>query len=350
MDDDRLWCGCPNPPQLKLCKHSPVLSCVSKDATSGHSDILGDGWVDETRNPQTRETTVCFLITFALKMQKGTLQLNSSLLTHFDAPASPVGDSLNRLSYSSFWWKAKRQTSKGGYWERRRPSPKRQKRAVKEDPGNRPVANKRKPCPKSNKSLCQKQILVLISKVRLCGGRKSRNEKRPEPQLKGIVTRLYSQHGYYLQMQPDGSMDSTRDESCSFCRLKEHFTPECKFKESVFENYYVTYSSMLYRQTQSGRSWYIGINRDGQVMKGNRVKKTKGAAHFLPKVIEVAMYKEPSLHVLAAEPVSPPRKTVKTSDSPSVKNGRKEAPKADAASIGSHAVLRDTYPLKVDIN
>uniref|UniRef100_A0AAQ4NQD9 Fibroblast growth factor n=1 Tax=Gasterosteus aculeatus aculeatus TaxID=481459 RepID=A0AAQ4NQD9_GASAC len=170
------------------------------------------------------------------------------------------------------------------------------------------------------------------------------------------------QHGYYLQMQPDGTMDSTRDEGSSFSQFNlipvglrivaiqgaktglylamnsegylytsEHFTPECKFKESVFENYYVTYSSMLYRQTQSGRSWYIGINRDGQVMKGNRVKKTKGAAHFLPKVIEVAMYKEPSLHELAAEPVSPPRKTVKTSDSPSRKNGRKEAPKADAS-------------------
>lgn len=54
----------------------------------------------------------------------------------------------------------------------------------------------------------------------------------------------------------------------------------------MFENYYVTYSSILYRQTQSGRAWYIGINRDGQVMKGNRVKKTKGAAHFLPKLIE----------------------------------------------------------------
>ncbi|XP_034082632.1 fibroblast growth factor 11 isoform X2 [Gymnodraco acuticeps] len=235
----------------------------------------------------------------------------------------------------------------------------RQKRAVKEDPTNRPVVNKRKPCPKSNKSLCQKQILVLISKVRLCGGRKSRNEKRPEPKLKGIVTRLYSQHGYYLQMQPDGTMDSTRDESTQFNLIpvglrivaiqgaktglylamnsegyvytSEHFTPECKFKESVFENYYVTYSSMLYRQTQSGRSWYIGINRDGQVMKGNRVKKNKGAAHFLPKVIEVAMYKEPSLHQLAPEPVSPPRKTVKTSDLPSLKNGRKEAPKADAS-------------------
>lgn len=71
-----------------------------------------------------------------------------------------------------------------------------------------------------------------------------------------------------------------------FFLFQENFTPECKFKESVFENYYVTYSSMLYRQTQSGRSWYIGINRDGQIMKGNRVKKTKGAAHFLPKVIE----------------------------------------------------------------
>ncbi|XP_061558726.1 fibroblast growth factor 11 [Phycodurus eques] len=238
----------------------------------------------------------------------------------------------------------------------------RQKRAVKDDQTNRPVANKRKPCPKSNKSLCQKQILVLISKVRLCGGRKGRNEKRPEPQLKGIVSRLYSQHGYYLQMQPDGTMDGTRDESSLFSQFNlipvglrivaiqgakaglylamnsdgylytsDHFTPECKFKESVFENYYVTYSSMLYRQTQSGRSWYIGINRDGQVMKGNRVKKNKGAAHFLPKVIEVAMYKEPSLHELTSEPVSPPRKTTKTSDSPSLKNGRKEAPKADAS-------------------
>uniref|UniRef100_A0AAV2KQR5 Fibroblast growth factor 11 n=1 Tax=Knipowitschia caucasica TaxID=637954 RepID=A0AAV2KQR5_KNICA len=103
----------------------------------------------------------------------------------------------------------------------------------------------------------------------------------------------------------------------------EHFTPECKFKESVFENYYVTYSSVLYRQTQSGRAWYIGINRDGQVMKGNRVKKTKGAAHFLPKLIEVAMYREPSLHDVTEQ--SPPRKTPKTSgDCPLLQNGKKD--------------------------
>ncbi|XP_042785970.1 fibroblast growth factor 14 isoform X5 [Panthera leo] len=77
---------------------------------------------------------------------------------------------------------------------------------------------------------------------------------------------------------------------------QELFTPECKFKESVFENYYVIYSSMLYRQQESGRAWFLGLNKEGQVMKGNRVKKTKPAAHFLPKPLEVAMYREPSLH------------------------------------------------------
>lgn len=90
-------------------------------------------------------------------------------------------------------------------------------------------------------------------------------------------------------MQSPNVLFFSIDLTCLFvcvCCLQEHFTPECKFKECVFENYYVTYSSILYRQTQSGRAWYIGINRDGQVMKGNRVKKTKGAAHFLPKLIE----------------------------------------------------------------
>ncbi|XP_018607310.1 fibroblast growth factor 11 [Scleropages formosus] len=236
----------------------------------------------------------------------------------------------------------------------------RQKRAVKDEQANRPVSSKRRPCPKSNKSLCQKQILVLISKVRLCSGSRGRTQKRPEPQLKGIVTRLYCQHGFYLQMHPDGTLDGTRDESSCFSQFNlipvglrivaiqgtktglylamnsegylytsEHFTPECKFKESVFENYYVTYSSMLYRQSQSGRSWYIGINRDGQVMKGNRVKKTKGAGHFVPKVIDVAMYNEPPLHELPEQ--CPPRKTAKTLDSPSLQNGRKEPSLADAS-------------------
>lgn len=34
-----------------------------------------------------------------------------------------------------------------------------------------------------------------------------------DPQLKGIVTRLYCRQGYYLQMNPDGSLDGTKDDS-----------------------------------------------------------------------------------------------------------------------------------------
>ncbi|XP_036976424.1 fibroblast growth factor 13b isoform X2 [Acanthopagrus latus] len=150
-----------------------------------------------------------------------------------------------------------------------------------------------------------------------------------EPQLKGIVTRLSSRQGFQLQMQPDGTIDGTKDEDSTyavfnlipvglrvvaiqgvqtklylamnnegFLYTSEHFTPECKFKESVFENYYVTYSSMLYRQQASGRAWYLGLNKEGGIMKGNHVKKNKAAAHFIPKPLKVAMYREPSLHDL----------------------------------------------------
>ncbi|KAL8177038.1 UNVERIFIED_CONTAM: Fibroblast growth factor 11 [Gekko kuhli] len=149
----------------------------------------------------------------------------------------------------------------------------------------------------------------------------------PRLGLKGIVTRLFCRHGYYLQVHPDGRIDGAREDANGFALFNlipvglrvvaiqstksgqyvamnaegylytsAHFTAECRFKECVFENYYVMYSSTLYRQRESGRSWYLGINKDGQVMKGNRVKKTKAAAHFLPKLLEVALYREPSLH------------------------------------------------------
>uniref|UniRef100_A0A8C0ZKS3 Fibroblast growth factor n=1 Tax=Cyanistes caeruleus TaxID=156563 RepID=A0A8C0ZKS3_CYACU len=143
------------------------------------------------------------------------------------------------------------------------------------------------------------------------------NTEPEEPQLKGIVTKLYSRQGYHLQLQADGTIDGTKEEDSSYTLFNlipvglrvvaiqgvqtklylamnsegylytsEHFTPECKFKESVFENYYVTYSSMIYRQQQSGRGWYLGLNKEGEIMKGNHVKKNKPAAHFLPKPLK----------------------------------------------------------------
>ncbi|XP_077456131.1 uncharacterized protein LOC144073984 isoform X1 [Stigmatopora argus] len=196
----------------------------------------------------------------------------------------------------------------------------------------------------------------------LCGRSLKKSKNPTEPQLKGIVTRLFCRQGFYLQMGQDGSLDGTKDDSTNSSLFNlipvglrvvaiqsvktglyiamngeghlyssEMFTPECKFKESVFENYYVIYSSMLYRQKESGRAWFLGLNKEGQAMKGNRVKKTKPAAHFLPKPIEVAMYREPSLHDVgeAAPKIAggPPSKS--TTSEPVVMNGGKPVSKPD---------------------
>ncbi|XP_061435875.1 fibroblast growth factor 14-like [Lethenteron reissneri] len=126
--------------------------------------------------------------------------------------------------------------------------------------------------------------------------------------------------GLYIAMNNDGHVYSS-----------EHFTAECKFKESVFENYYVIYSSTLYRQHESGRAWYLGLNKEGNTLKGNRVKKTKPGAHFLPNPLEVAMYKEPSLHDLAEVLIQGAEASSAPSPSPStVMNGGKAMTKTDS--------------------
>ena len=37
-----------------------------------------------------------------------------------------------------------------------------------------------------------------------------------EPQLKGIVTKVFSQQGYFLKMHPDGTIDETKDENTDY--------------------------------------------------------------------------------------------------------------------------------------
>ncbi|XP_062855888.1 fibroblast growth factor 13a isoform X1 [Trichomycterus rosablanca] len=208
--------------------------------------------------------------------------------------------------------------------------------------------------PSKAKSPCEKPSrLSVFSRVKLFGNKK-RRRRRPEPQLKGIVTKLYSRQGFHLQLQADGTIDGTKEEDSSFTMFNlipvglrvvaiqgvqtklylamnsegylytsEHFTPECKFKESVFENYYVTYSSMIYRQQQSGRGWYLGLNKEGEIMKGNHVKKNKPAAHFLPKPLKVTMYREPSLHDLTEFSRSGSGTPTKSRSASAVLNGGK---------------------------
>ncbi|XP_072318283.1 fibroblast growth factor 12-like [Eucyclogobius newberryi] len=224
----------------------------------------------------------------------------------------------------------------------------RQRRAARETNTERKTSNKLRSSPtKEKRWLCPRRLLRLCTKIRVCRGK-----KRPPAQgatgeqLKGIVTRLFSEQGFYLQMLTDGNISGSKDENSDytlfnlipvglrvvaiqgvkvglyvamnaegFLYTSDVFTPECKFKESVFENYYVIYSSTIYRQHESGRAWFLGLNKDGVIMKGNRVKKTKACSHFVPRPLQVCMYKEPSLHELE-------EKLLKSSRSPTLNSGR----------------------------
>ncbi|XP_014117733.1 PREDICTED: acetylcholine receptor subunit beta-like [Pseudopodoces humilis] len=166
-------------------------------------------------------------------------------------------------------------------------------------------------------SLCQQQLRGLVAKVRGCGRRRRPREKPPEPQLRGAIARLRGGHGHFLHMGPDGRLDGTWEEAgpgtlfnlipvglrvvaiqgtragryvamngAGVVYASVHFTPECRFKECVFENYHVLYASALYRQRRSGRAWYLGLDRHGRPMAGPRVRKDKAAAHFLPQLLE----------------------------------------------------------------
>ncbi|MEQ2183984.1 Fibroblast growth factor 13, partial [Goodea atripinnis] len=40
-----------------------------------------------------------------------------------------------------------------------------------------------------------------------------------EPQLKGIVTKLYSRQGFHLQLQADGTIDGTKEEDSGYSKF-----------------------------------------------------------------------------------------------------------------------------------
>ncbi|KAG8452069.1 hypothetical protein GDO86_004024 [Hymenochirus boettgeri] len=88
----------------------------------------------------------------------------------------------------------------------------RQKRQAREQHLDRPSASKRRSSPSKKRGLCNGNLVDIFSKVRIFGLRK-RRLRRQDPQLKGIVTRLYCRQGYYLQMHPDGTLDGTKDDS-----------------------------------------------------------------------------------------------------------------------------------------
>uniref|UniRef100_A0A8D0AJB5 Fibroblast growth factor n=1 Tax=Sander lucioperca TaxID=283035 RepID=A0A8D0AJB5_SANLU len=207
----------------------------------------------------------------------------------------------------------------------------RQKRQARESNSDRVSTSKRRPSPsKDPRSICERHFLGVFSKVRFCSGKKRPVRRRPgqsvfhtlqsEPEEKIDFLPLFNlipvglrvvaiqgvKSGFYIAMNGEGMLYSS-----------EMFTPECKFKESVFENYYVIYSSTVYRQQESGRAWFLGLTKEGQVMKGNRVKKTKPSSHFVPRPIEVCMYREPSMHEIEDK-----HRSRKSSGTPTMNGGK----------------------------
>lgn len=76
----------------------------------------------------------------------------------------------------------------------------RQKREVREPGGSRPVSAQRRVCPRGTKSLCQKQLLILLSKVRLCGGRTARPDRGPG-ELLGRGLRVWGLSAWEVEMR-----------------------------------------------------------------------------------------------------------------------------------------------------
>uniref|UniRef100_A0A3B4B0R5 Fibroblast growth factor 13 n=1 Tax=Periophthalmus magnuspinnatus TaxID=409849 RepID=A0A3B4B0R5_9GOBI len=97
----------------------------------------------------------------------------------------------------------------------------RQKRAARETNPDRKTSNKLRSSPTKERRSVSRRLLSLCAKARLCP-----RKKRPAPrgrevaQLKGIVTRLFSEQGFYLQMLSDGTISGCKDENSDYIHSK----------------------------------------------------------------------------------------------------------------------------------
>uniref|UniRef100_A0A8C0DIJ7 FGF n=1 Tax=Balaenoptera musculus TaxID=9771 RepID=A0A8C0DIJ7_BALMU len=185
----------------------------------------------------------------------------------------------------------------------------RQEREVREPGGSRPVSAQRRVCPRATKSLCQKQLLILLSKVRLCGGRPARPDRCPEPQLKGIVTKLFCCQGFYLQANPDGSIQGTPEDTSSFTHF--NLIP-------VGLRVVTIQSAKLghYMAMNAEGLLYSSVRQGGRVAWSQGTPLGRGGPHgtvltltwtFSDTQLRVAVYQEPSLHsVPETSPSRPP--------------------------------------------
>ena len=103
------------------------------------------------------------------------------------------------------------------------------------------------------------------------------------------------------------------------------FTDDCKFRERFQENSYNTYASAIHRTEQTGREWYVALNKRGKAKRGcsPRVKPQHISTHFLPRfkqseqpelsfTVTVPEKKKPPNPIKPKVPLSAPRKSPNT--------------------------------------